>query len=155
MVPGIVVTGVADGSKARRATCSTPCCVMRNTRSSNIDAPVATSGPAASVSSEMPPVSVGTGIAYAPWLTPVLRSITWRLGAKPVISTLWPVTTGPPAGRNDSSCRHAWAPLPILNARTDWSSITAMTRSSSTARPIAAPWMRNRQRTRPFAESRA
>ena len=76
-------------------------------------------------------------------------------GPKPVTSTLWPVTIGPPAGRKDSSCRQAWAPLPILKARTDWSSITAMTRSSSTARPIAAPWMRNRQRTRPLAESRA
>ena len=100
--PRQAVTGVAGGSKARRAACSSPCWVTSTTPSSKSVGAAATSGPADSVSSEMPPPSarqrhgvealVGAGAADRG---------RGRVGAKPVTSTLAPAITGPPAGRNE------------------------------------------------------
>jgi hypothetical protein len=59
----MTVTGVACGSKARRAACSMPCCVTNTTTSSKSVGPNESSGPAESVSSEMPPASTGSGKA--------------------------------------------------------------------------------------------
>ena len=59
----MTVSGVGAGSKARRAPFSSPCCVISTTTSSNSVGPMATSGPVASVSSEMLPGSTGSGMA--------------------------------------------------------------------------------------------
>lgn len=59
----MTVSGVAGGSKARRAACSMPCWVTSTTTSSKSVGPSDTSGPADSVSSEKPPASTGNGKA--------------------------------------------------------------------------------------------